>query len=200
MLSLIIVLIIVILLAFEWHFRQRESLFYSNQFLHPCKASKPCKSCKKCIQKLNEAELKLPVRPIKKPLESIKKQILDEIKAQNKLEQNSTQKLPENTKKVYEIPDVKIDDAIMNSHYYKDDHLEQKARNLRDSINMLYAEYIEPGDDRLYQKMQHLGKKDKNAINYRAKFDKSSLSPWVSEELDSAENSIWWENNENYIA
>lgn len=49
------------------------------------------------------------------------------------------------------------------------------------------------GDNKLMRMNIHAGKKNKTAIDNFAAYGKYNLSPFVSEELQDAEASVWWE-------
>lgn len=89
------------------------------------------------------------------------------------------------------------DDDCMMTHIHKppidDEMAYQRDMSMRDSINKMYMNDICPGDQKLYQKMQHMSIKNKKAMDARATFDKYSMLPYLRQELDDAENSVWWE-------
>ena len=62
-------------------------------------------------------------------------------------------------------------------------------------INDLYDEFVEPGDNALSLRMLEMGKKAKQSIDNRAKFDKNSIQPYIEEELRMFSNSRWWEDD-----
>ena len=75
-----------------------------------------------------------------------------------------------------------------------DDEIDkQRHMKLQENITKLYMNDVVPGDDRLYKKEQHISIKNKRALDAKAKYDKNSLVPWVSQELNDAENSRWWD-------
>ena len=64
-----------------------------------------------------------------------------------------------------------------------------------DEANHSYNDLVCPGDNMLSLRMWENGKRSKVAMDNRAKFDKYSLMHYFDEELRSAENSIWWDDD-----
>lgn len=48
------------------------------------------------------------------------------------------------------------------------------------------------GDDMLFAKMKHTSLQSRDAIHYRALYNKCSLLPYLKQELDDNENREWW--------
>lgn len=176
---IIILIVFIVYIGIEAHKRQ---LYLSEQCKH-CKRCKSCKECKKCKYcKPTDIKRKDPE----------KQKIIAEIVEQSKKEQLLREKLPNNKKTTALITDSQIEKALKEAKSPIDDVKEMQAVYLRESINNLYRDSLCPGDDRLYKKMHHIGIKNRDAMNYRAKYDKYSLTPFVRQELDDNENREWW--------
>ena len=177
-------IVLIAIIIIYWHGRQLQLLKKCNQSCKYCK--KAYKTCSKVINK--------PVHRLNKT----EQKIIDEMKKLNRKEQEDPKKLHEDKKAIHNISDDEIDKAIAVSHGFREEEDEERARNVRTSINRLYMDSICPGDDRLYKKAQDVAIRNRDAINNRCKFDRNSLSPYVSEELVDNENRDWW-CNDRYV-
>lgn len=83
-----------------------------------------------------------------------------------------------------------IDEHSIASLYYSNDCLKSDAEILHPSQST--------ADTRLFEKMQDMSIKNKKALDNRALWNKNNLIPYVAEELNNAENSVWWENDQYY--
>lgn len=181
---MIILVILLVYIGVKVHHRQ---LFLSEQckYCKYCKACKPCKANKTCQPKRKfegksdgKSERKTSTRQTQKTLPK-------------------PSKIPENASalKLHEITDDQIDRTIENAHSLDDAEKELQTIYLRESINALYMNSLCPGDDGLYKKMKHIGRKDIDAIKARVRYHKHLLAPYVSQELADNENREWWSDD-----
>lgn len=116
--------------------------------------------------------------------------------------QHRVKKIPTDLKAVSRISDKTIDKHLNNTlmEQSKSDKEidDRQSLRLRDSINQIWMDDVCPGDAKIFLKELHSGQKNKKSIDARAKYDRNSFMPWVRQELDDAEHSVWWEN-ENFI-
>jgi hypothetical protein len=67
--------------------------------------------------------------------------------------------------------------------------------NNYDASKNIYYDMACSGDNALTDRMLEQGKRPQQATDARAKFDKYSMLQYLSEELNSAANSRWWDND-----
>lgn len=73
-----------------------------------------------------------------------------------------------------------------------DENLDQD-NELRNSINKLYFGDICRGDAKMAYKAMHMGRKNKDAIVNRARFNRYTIEPLFAEELNNNENRDWYD-------
>lgn len=89
------------------------------------------------------------------------------------------------------VTDEQID-AALDDNKDLDPYESMRDIYLHESIIRLYKDSACPGDELMTLKAQHIGRKNKDAINNRARYHKKQLLPYVKEELESNENREWW--------
>jgi hypothetical protein len=70
-----------------------------------------------------------------------------------------------------------------------------KLNNNYEEVKNIYYDMACSGDNALTDRMIEQGKRPQQSIDARAKFDKYSMLHYLAEELDSAANSRWWDND-----
>lgn len=69
-----------------------------------------------------------------------------------------------------------------------------------EQLHRMYEGDLCRSDQRIAEKMREIGQHAQQAIINRVAFHKKSLAPYVSEELDAAENVDWWTDNQDLDA
>jgi hypothetical protein len=95
---------------------------------------------------------------------------------------------------IYDEWDSKLENSVNEKFTNKSAEKKTAQANMQNSINELYLKDGCLGDDQMTSMQLYIGDRNRKAINNRTKFDKTSLLPYVSEELEDNENRVWWEN------
>ena len=86
------------------------------------------------------------------------------------------------------------EEKSLNEEENKLKFVESLDRNL-EKVKYNYYDIACPGDNRLTSRMLEQGKRAKQSIDNRARFDKYSLLHYFDEELNSSSNSRWWDDD-----